>query len=177
MKLARGLAHAVAAVLAGCGLQDPYPLPSDPPGAATFHPVSVGQSVSEPVLFVEAREGVRLEIVSAEAIGQLEGVTVDFFASPLTVEADGDVITGERLVPLAGMRVDALADASADPPADTVGIVAEMTASEPGRFVLTAVRLTYRINGAPERDGEGIDVVVTICADDPAPTDCDDETG
>ena len=37
------------------------------------------------------------------------------------------------------------------------------------------VRLRYRLNGGPERVGEGIDVVWTVCADDPAPADCPDE--
>ena len=68
-------------------------------------------------------------------------------------------------------------DARADPPANTVAIVAEITPSEPGRYVLSEIRLNYRINGAPERDGEGIDVVVTVCADDPAPSECDDQPG
>ncbi len=74
----------VAAVLAGCGLQDPYPLPAEPPGDATFHAVAVGETVTEAVLFIEARTGTRVEILSAEAIGTLEGATVEFSASTLT---------------------------------------------------------------------------------------------
>jgi hypothetical protein len=161
-----------AVILAGCGIQDPYPLPDEPPGAATFHPISVGETVTETVLFIEEHADTRLELLAAEPIGQLDGVTVAFYAAPLTVDAAGDVVIGEPLEDLAGTRLEDLADASAEPPEDTVGIVAEMTASEPGRYVLTAVRLSYRINGA-ERGGEGIDVVVTVCADEPAPTDCE----
>jgi hypothetical protein len=166
-----------AAVLAGCGLQDPYPMPAEPPGDATFHAVGVGETVTEAVLFIEARTRTRVEFVSAEAIGTLEGATVELFASTLTEDDQGDIVIGDERVELAGLRVDELADPGADPPANTVAIVAEITASEPGRYVLSTVRLTYRINGAPERTGEGIDVVVTVCADDPAPPDCDDQPG
>lgn len=174
-RAARTLVIATAALLAACGLQDPYPLPSYPPGAATFHAVAVGETVTEAVVFIEAREGARVEIVSVEPVGQLDGVTVDFYASPLVEDAEGDVVIGDQREELEGSRIEDLADASADHPANTVGIVAEMTASEPGRFVLTTVRLRYSINGAQERDGEGIDVVVTLCADDPAPAECGDE--
>jgi hypothetical protein len=175
MRRASTLAFAAVALLAACGIQDSYPLPTYPPGAAAFHPVAVGETVSEAVLFIEAREGTRVEIVSAEPVGQLEGVTVDFSAASLLEDAEGGVVVGDERVELEGSRVEELADASADPPANTIGVVAEITASEPGRFVLTGVRLSYRINGAPERDGVGIDVVVTVCADDQAPAECGDE--
>lgn len=168
---------ATAALLTACGIQEPYPLPTYPPGAATFHPAAVGQTVTEAVLFIEAREGTRVEIISAEPVGQLEGVTVDFFAASLVEVAEGGVVVGDEREELEGARIEDLVDASADSPANTVGVVAEITASEPGRFVLTGVRLRYRINGAPERDGDGIDVVVTVCADDPAPATCEDESG
>jgi hypothetical protein len=166
-----------AAVLAGCGLQDPYPMPAEPPGDATFLSVAVGETVTEAVLFIEARTATNLEIVSAEAIGTLEGATVELSASTLTEDGQGEVVIGDDRVAMAGLRIDDLADPRADPPANTVAIVAEITASEPGRYVLSTVRLTYQINGAPERDGEGMDVVVTVCADDPAPSDCDDQPG
>jgi len=168
-------ALAVAAFLAGCGLQDPYPLPAEPPGDATFDAVAVGETVTEAVLFIEARTGTRLEIVSAEAIGTLGGATVEFSASTLTEDDQGEVVIGDEHADVAGLRIDELVDPRADPPANTVAIVAEITPSEPGRYVLSTVQLTYRINGAPERHGEGMDVVVTVCADDPAPSHCDDE--
>jgi hypothetical protein len=167
----------MAAVLAGCGLQDPYPMPAEPPGDATFHSVAVGETVTEAVLFIETRTRTLVEIVSAEAVGTLEGATVELSASTLTENDQGEIVIGGEPVALAGLRIESLADPRADPPANTVAIVAEITASEPGRYVLSTVRLTYRINGAPERTGEGIDVVVTVCADDPAPPDCDDQPG
>jgi hypothetical protein len=167
----------VAAILAGCGIQDSYPLPAEPPGAATFHPVAVGVTVTEAVLFIEARTGSNVDIVSAEAIGTLEGSTVVLTASTISEDEQGEVVIGDERVELAGLRIGDLVDARADPPANTVAIVAEITPSEPGRYVLSEIRLNYSINGAPERDGEGIDVVVTVCADDSAPTVCDDNPG
>jgi hypothetical protein len=47
--------------------------------------------------------------------------------------------------------------------------VARVTASKPGRYVLTGMRLRYRLNGGREETKEGIDVVFTVCADDPKP--------
>ena len=170
-------AFVVAAVLAGCGLQDPYPMPAEPPGDASFHSVAVGETVTEAVLFIEARTATQVEIVSAETIGTLEGATVELSASTLTEGDQGEVVVGDEHADLAGLRIHELADPRADPPANTVAIVAEITPSEPGRYVLSGIRMTYRINGAPERHGEGIDVVVTVCADDPAPSECDDQPG
>jgi hypothetical protein len=66
--------------------------------------------------------------------------------------------------------------ASADP-SYAVGIVARLTPSRAGRFVLTSVRLRYRLNGGNARSGDGIDVVLTVCAANPKPADCPLETG
>ena len=57
-------------------------------------------------------------------------------------------------------------------PENTVGIVAELTADRPGSYTLTSIRLRYRLNGGPEQVREGIDVVWTVCADEPAPASC-----
>ena len=165
------------AILAGCGLQDPYPLPAEPPGDVTFHPVSVGETVTEAVLFIAARDGNRVEIVSAEAVGPLDGATVAFFASTLTEDGEGNVVVADEREEFVGTMIEDHVDPDADPPGDTLAVVAEITPSEPGRYVLSGIRLTSRINGAPEREGEGIDVVVTVCADDPAPTECTDDPG
>ena len=75
--------------------------------------------------------------MSAEAIGTLEGATVELSASTLTEDEEGEVVVGDERVDLAGLRIDELADPRADPPANTVAIVAEITASEPGRYVLS----------------------------------------
>jgi hypothetical protein len=171
MKRTATIAIVAMAVLTACGIQNAYPLPDDPPGASTFHPVGLGESVTEAVLFIEALPQTRVEIVSAEAIGQFDGATVTLHAAPLTEDAAGDVVIGE-LEELDGIRVEDLADPSADPPGNLFAVVAEVTASEPGQYILTGVRLDFRLNGAPERSGDGIDVVMTVCADDPAPTEC-----
>jgi hypothetical protein len=165
----RATAIAAIAVLAGCGLGDPYPIPEGQPSAA-FHPAAVGEAVTEVVMFLEPRPGPRVVLLSAEAIGQLEGASVEFFSSPAVVDGE-DLVVGEQLDELEGTIVEAPPGASGDP-ASTVGIVAEVTANEPGRYVITAVRLTFRYQGT-ERAGEGTDVVLTVCADDPTPTDCE----
>jgi len=173
----RAMAAVVAAVLVltGCIDQDPYPLPKGPPGQSAFHAVALGEPVAEAVVFIEARRGQRVEIISAEPIGLFEGASVELYASPLVADADGGGVVGDERVELAGMVIGDVVDASAEPPENQLAIVAEVTASEPGRYVLSGIHLTYQINGAPQRDGEGIDVVLTVCADDPAPSVCDDD--
>ena len=170
MRRPRAIALAAIAVLAGCGLQDPYPIPEGQPTAA-FHPAGVGEPVTEVVMFIEARPGPRVVLLSAEPIGQIDGASVTFYSSPAVVGEDGELVVGEQLDELAGTIIDAELRASGDL-ANTTGIVAEVTASEPGRYTITAVRLRYRISGG-EQEGEGVDVVLTVCADDPAPADCE----
>jgi len=169
VKRPRAIAIVAIAVLAGCGLQDPYPIPEGQASAA-FIPAALGEPVTEVVMFIEPRPGPRIVLLSAEAIGPLDGASVEFYSSPAIVDGE-DLVVGEELEELSGTIIEADPRASADL-ADTVGIVAEVTASEPGRYVITAVRLTYRYGG-DERQGEGVDVVLTVCADDPAPTDCE----
>jgi len=164
----RAIAIVAIAVLAGCGLQDPYPIPEGQASAA-FIPAAVGEPVTEVVMFIEPRPGPRVVLLSAEAIGQLDGASVEFYSSPAIVDGE-DLVIGEQLDELEGTIIEAEPRASGDVQ-DTVGIVAEVTASEPGRYVITGVRLTYRLSGT-EQEGEGVDVVLTVCADDPAPTDC-----
>ena len=160
---------AIALLLAACS-GDPYPIPTGQATAA-FHPAGVGEPVQAVVMYIEARPGERVVLLSAEAIGQLDGAAVDFYSSPAIVDDEGDLVIGEQLDELDGTTIQAAPGGSADP-ANTVGIVAEVTASEPGRFVITGVRLTYRYGGT-ERQGEGVDVVMTVCADDPEPIDCE----
>lgn len=164
------IAIAAVAVLAGCALQDPYPIPE---GQATsvFLPAGVGEPVTAVVMFIEARPGPRAVLLSAEPIGQLEGASVGFYSSPAARDEEGDIVIGEELEELNGTVIEAQPGASGDL-ANTVGIVAEVTASKPGRYLITAIRLRYRLSGT-EREGEGTDVVLTVCADDPAPTDCE----
>ncbi len=111
-------------------------------------------------------------MLGAEPIGVADGASVMFYFSPPVISDDGSFLVGERLEPLAGAEFAASSGTSV--PDDTVGIVAEVTASKPGRYVLSGVRLSYSLNGRDQlRDG--IDVVFTICADDPKPADCPEE--
>jgi hypothetical protein len=173
MKRTATIAIVAVAVLTACGIQNAYPLPDEPPGASTFHAVGIGEPVTEAVLFIEALPRTRVEIVSGEAIGQFDGATVTLHAATLTEDAAGDIVVGDERHELDGLRIEDLADSSADAPENLVAIVAEVTASEPGHYIVTGVRLNFRINGAPERGGDGIDVVMNVCADDPAPTECE----
>lgn len=166
----RGLvAIAVALLLAACA-RDPYPLPSGPPNAGQLNPAAVGQPTHAVLIYLDVRPGDRIELVGADAVGTLDVATVKFLLSRPVIEANGDSVIGKDFEDLSGAVVTA---ATASPgPDNTVGIAAELTAQQPGRFEITNVRLRYRLNGGGEQVGEGIDVVWTVCADDPAPADC-----
>jgi len=108
-----------------------------------------------------------------DAVGSLDGATVRLLPSRPVTEAGGVRTIGKEFENLAGAVVTA---ASASPgPDNTVGIAAELTPHRPGRFELTNVRRRYRLNGGGEQIGEGIDVVWTVCADDPRPADCPEQ--
>lgn len=166
----RGLgALALALALAGC-VGDPYPLPSGPPHAGQRNPAAVGQAMRAVLIYLQVRPGDRIELVGADPIGSLDGAAVRFLLSRQVIEADGTHVIGTEFEPLAGAIVTA---ATASPgPDNTVGIAAELTAERPGQFEITNVRLRYRLNGGDERVGEGIEVIWTVCADNPAPSDC-----
>ena len=164
---------AVAATAAVLGLRasDFYPFNGPTAGASEHAPAGVGQPIPVVVLAIAVRPGDRIEFVSAEPVGLPADVAVEWFYSPPVLGADGTRTIGVDLRPLAGASASAPASASPGPD-NAVGIVARLTASKPGRFVLSAFRLTYRINGGWTQTRQGIDIVVTICADDPAPADC-----
>ena len=156
-------------VLAG-RFGDSYPFHGGPAPAGQNSAAAVGQPVPAVVAFIEVRPGDRIELLGAEGLGLADGATAEFFFAPPVFGPDGTSTIGDRLEPLAG----AIAQAVSDSPGsiNSVGIVARLTASKPGRYVLTGVRLRYRLNGGDEQTREGIDVVFTVCADDPAPADC-----
>lgn len=156
-------------VLAG-RLGDPYPLHGGPPAAGQNSSASLGQPVPGVILFLEVRPGDRIEFLGADALGLADGAEVEFFFAPPVVGSDGSRTIGDKLEPLAGAIAKPVSPSPG--PENTVGIVARVSASKPGRYALTGVRLHYRLNGGAEETREGIDVVFTICADDPAPTGC-----
>jgi hypothetical protein len=168
----RLVALAVALVVVACA-GDPYPLPSGPPTASQRNPATVGQGTHAVLIYLNVRPGDRIELVGADAVGTLDGATVEFLLSRPVLDAEGDTLIGKDLEDMAGAVVTG---ASPVPEAgNTVGIAAALTAQHPGRFEITNVRLRYRLNGGSEQVGEGIDVVWTVCADDPAPADCPEQ--
>jgi hypothetical protein len=166
----RFLALSMLFAIAGC-TSDSYPLPSGP-GSSVTAPTKIGMPVPTVVIFMEPRPGDRIEFVSAEPVGTLGDTIVRFFFSPAIIAADGSHIVGEKLEPLAGasVSVDRNAPAGGE---SSVGIVAELTPNSAGTFTLTNVRLHYRLNGGSEQVNEGLSVVFTICAADPAPASCE----
>ncbi|HET9435401.1 MAG TPA: hypothetical protein VFO50_00955 [Candidatus Limnocylindrales bacterium] len=159
----------LAFVLAACGPTDTYPMPVTASGGARL-PAAVGQPRHTVVLWIPARAGDRLELVDAEAIGTLDGTTVELFASRPVAHADGTFVIGEALEPLEGVVIEPRGETP--DPNDTVGIVVELMADAPGRYEVTAIRLRYRLNDDVVRVREGIDVVMTLCVEDPAPETC-----
>jgi hypothetical protein len=161
----------VVLLLAGCaGNSDLYPMPSGPPNASQRNPAAVGQTTNAILIYMEVRPGDRIELLGAEPIGSFDGATVTFLLSRPVIDADGDHTIGLDFEPLEGAVVTAVA--ASPSPDNTVGIAAELTATRPGRFEVTDVRLRYKVNGGSEQVGQGIDVVWTVCADDPKPADC-----
>lgn len=166
------LVLAMAVLVAACST-DPYPLPSGPPHAGQLNPAAVGSPVQAVLVYLQVRPGDHIELLGADAIGSLDGASVTFLLSRPVIEANGDHVIGKDFEDLGGAVVTAVSESPG--PDNTVGIAAGLTASRPGRFEITNVRLRYRINGGGEQAGEGIDVVWTVCADDPAPAECPEE--
>jgi hypothetical protein len=73
-----------------------------PPCCAQHSPAGIGETVSTVVLFIPARPGMRLELLNAEAIGDLDGAAVSLFASSPIKEPDGTTVVGESRQPVAG---------------------------------------------------------------------------
>ena len=158
------------AILAGCTV-DTYPIHAGA-GSSQSSIADVGTPVQGVVLFLQLRPGDRITFVSAESVGVADGASTKLYVSPAVLEASGDWLTGSVLEELAGAEFTAKSSTAG--PENQVGIVAEMTASRPGRYQLTAVRLTYRLNSGQERVAEGADVIFTLCAGRPLPAGCEE---
>lgn len=169
----RGVALLLGVVVAAC-VGDPYPMPSSAPNAGSLHPAAVGSPVRSVVLFLTPRPGDTIELLGAEPVGLGDGAVARFYLSRPVLRANGDRDIGTVTETLEGAEVAVPASAPAGPD-NSVGIVAEVTASRPGRYELSSVRLRYSLNDGFERVGTGIDVVMTVCADEPAPRDCPEE--
>jgi hypothetical protein len=167
--MGRGLFAVVLALVVAC-TSDPYPMPSQPPHSSQRNPAAVGEPTNAVLIFMTVRPGDRIELLGADAIGTTKGASVRFLLSRPINEADGTILIGEDFEDLEGSVVTAPQSSSGG--IYSVGIAAELTPHEPGRFEITNVRLRYRLNGGAEQTGEGIEVVWTVCAEDPKPHDC-----
>lgn len=150
---------------------DPYPMPSGSPTMWQNNPARLGEAVRGVMLYITPRAGDRIELLSAEPVGETHGAHVEFWLSRPVPQTDGSLVIGEDLEPLPGAVIQNDSDASG--PEHTVGIVAEIEPIEPGHHQLTGVRLRYRLNGGDELVGEGTDVIFTVCGADPAPQSCE----
>jgi hypothetical protein len=147
-------------------------MPANPPHTRQLNPTSIGTTIPAVVLYLEPLPGDEIELLRAETIGITEGATVRLFLSRAVIQADGSRLIGEALEELIGARIAAVS-ASAGPE-NAVGIVAQLTPLQAGRFEITSIRLRYRLNGGGDRVGDGIDTRLTVCAADPAPSDCEE---
>ena len=163
----------LATAVAGCGFfpADRYPL-TNGAGSSLTAPAALEAETPGVVLYLTPLPGDQIVLVAAEPVGLAAGADVEFFFSPPVRRPTGERVVGEVLRDLAGATVSHAA--GVDGPDNTFGIVAVVTAHEPGRYRLTGVKLTYRLNGGPEEVREGIDVTFTVCADDPAPLSCEE---
>ena len=171
--LLRAVVLSVATLVGACS-SDPYPFHGAGPGAHQYNPAALGEPIPAVVLELKVRPDDRIELLGAEGIGLGAGAQAEFLFSPPVISPDGTHTVGERLEALVGAI--ATAAEPTDGPGNSVGIVARITATKPGRYVLESVRLRYRLNGGPEQTRDGIDVVVTVCAADPRPADCNEES-
>jgi hypothetical protein len=162
---------AVIVVVALTQARDPYPLPEGP-GASQTNPATVGQPAWAVVVFMEPRPGDKIELLGAEPIGLPPDTHPTLYLSRAVQHIDGTWVTGEEREPLAGAVIESPAGASSLPE-HGVGILAEMTPTKAGIYQLSGVRLRFRVNGGGERVREGVSVNWTVCADDPAPTNCE----
>jgi hypothetical protein len=149
-----------------------YPMPAGPPHTGQLNPASIGRTIPAVVLYLQPMPGDEIEILGADAIGMTEGATVRLFLSRAVIQADGSRLIGEALEDLVGARVAAVS--ASDGPENAVGIVAQLTPERAGRFEITSIRLRYRLNGGGAQVRDGIDTVLTVCAADPAPTECEE---
>lgn len=153
-------------VAVGCGTTDLRIA-----GTNQANPVALGATIPAVVLYIEVPAGRSLELLGAELLGDTGDTFVDVTLSRPVLQGDGSTLLGEAREPLIGAEVTVPEDGSE---AATVGILADVTPAGPGRYIMTGLRLQYRLDGGPSRSLVG-DLTWIICADDPAPATCDPE--
>ena len=157
----------VVVSIVGCAMDAGYPVVS---GTNESHPVTVGTDVPAVAVYLQPRPNDRIEILSADGVGSLQGADVAFFFSPPVAEPGGLRTIGVRLEPIAGAIVPT-EPAASEGPDRAVGIVAVITPKTHGTFSLTEVRIRLRVNG---RDiVRAASTTVVVCAALPAPSHCD----
>jgi hypothetical protein len=168
-RLALGIA-AIVLVVAGCAAPDPYPFHAGPAHASQASVARIGEPARAVLLYLEVRPGDRIELLGAEPIGSFEGADVRTLVSRPVVEDDGSLTIGDAFEELPGTVLMAASPSAGS--GNTVGIGVELTARRPGRYEIDGLRLRYRLNGGSDQTREGTDVVLVVCADDPAPSEC-----
>ena len=164
----------VVMILGAC-TSDSYPLLT-PAGASEWAPTTVGRPVQGVVLYLELRPGDRIDLISATPIGTLSGADVRLYYAPHVPMPSGGWMIGEKLEPLPGASV--IVDSGASPgPGNDFGFVAEVTPQAPGTYTISTVEVHFRINGGSEQVKTGISQDLTVCAADPAPSDCGPSAG
>ena len=168
-----GIVAAAVITVLFAGPGDPYPMPAGH-GARQSSPIAVGTTVRAVIVDLQVRPGDRVELLGAEPVGLIAGARSALYLSRAVIGADGSrtMRIDEGLEPIAGAVIE-VAPGDTGGPDSWVGIIGELTPDQPGTFELTAVRLRFRINGGGEQVREGISTLWTVCADDPAPTDCE----
>jgi hypothetical protein len=168
-RLAIGIT-AIVLVVAGCAAPDPYPFHPGTPHASQASVARIGEPARAVLLYLEVRPGDRIELLGADPIGSFDGADVRTLVSRPVVEDDGSLTIGDAYEELAGTVLTAASPSTG--PGNTVGIGVELTARRPGRYQIDAIRLRYLLNEGTEQTREGTDVMLVVCADDPAPSEC-----
>lgn len=137
---------------------DNYPLPNDPPTLHVFLPAALGSAVRVVVSVIRIRAGDRIEILSGQPIGKITGADVELFIS--RQRSPGQTLPAE---PALNSFEGAVMTNSADGGETQVAVVAQITPQSEGRFELTDLRVTYRINDGIAEQGTGIVATVTVC--------------
>ena len=76
---------------------DPYPMPSGSPTMWQNNPARLGEAVRGVMLYITPRAGDRIELLSAEPVGETHGAHVEFWLSRPVPQTDGSLVIGEDL--------------------------------------------------------------------------------
>jgi hypothetical protein len=166
------LVLSAGALLAGCvspaaDAPNPFPDAGSPYATRKITPTTVGQpSGVQWLADIRPNLGDVIDLVSATPEGSLGGATVQLWLSPQILRGS-TFYCGEQLDDIAGAQLHARY-ASPGPDNDFC-IVGQITASTPGVYTLSNIRVQYRLNGGDVRTGETGGTVWVVCVDTPSP--------